>query len=327
MTPENEYVPHPEFDLSKRIEEEAELNRIIGTLNDIADELKARNKRSKRTVQTHRYGISFDDSVRLDELPASEPLPDVGIYVTKRATDDYFVSVVHDSDAPMGMVSFVHPILINKATGRGHTNSQAEYGLMDPASFRRHYVKYDPKADVQAEPKLPEAPPVVVEVREYPNPLPGIYHVHGKHYVKVQASEVDDDHVLFTKMVRTADGYRPEVDGCPTCRAHVNEFCRTYGQLIRVDKSDAELAGSAQIDPIYVYPDLGEYESQETEDGCTGHRITVLPQLPEDVGQGLVNVIYRNRLDEFLIPEFLKGRPVFSGKISIHTFNSFFKKV
>lgn len=325
--PENDFPRTPLFNSDELARDFSSITELAIRLRGIADEIEAQNKKDRRTIQSHRYGISFDDTVRLDELPATEPLPDVGIYVTKRATGDYYVSVVHDTDAPMGLVSFVHPILVNHATGRGHTNSQAEYGLMDPVSFRRHYVKYDPKAEVQAEPPLPEAPPAVAEIREYPLPLPGVYHVHGKHYVSVQASGVDDGHVYFVKMIRTAEGHRPEVDGYPVCRVHVNEFVRTYGQLICVDRSVAEFTDFTKIDPIYLYPEPGVYESQETEDGRRGHRIEVRAQLPEDIERGLVHVTYRDRMDEYVKPEFLKDRPVFTGKISIHMFNSFFKKV
>lgn len=140
--PENDFPRAPLFDSEQLGRDFSDMTELAIRLHAIADEIQAQNKKDRRTIQTHRYGISFDDTVRLDELPATEPLPDVGIYVTKRATGDYYVSVVHDTDAPMGMVSFVHPILINRATGKGHTNNQAKYGLMDPASFRRHYVPY-----------------------------------------------------------------------------------------------------------------------------------------------------------------------------------------
>ncbi len=130
---------HPQYPL---IDPASDLESLVKGLVKITCDLQAHVRQNKPTVQTHRIGLTVNDEVRLQELPALEPLPPAGLYMERNNPNAYCVSVVNDMDAPLGLVSFTYPVHPD-TKGTGWHGLNPIHGLMDPVNFNRLYKPYE----------------------------------------------------------------------------------------------------------------------------------------------------------------------------------------
>lgn len=126
------------------LEELEGLLRFVDKFKARAEPLIAQIRKGEdRTVDTHRIGNTVEDTVRLDQLPATEPLMAPGFYRYKNIPH-HAVKVVVDMEAPMGFVSFLQPYQMSEDNPpRWHQGHTLAMGRMDPETFRSLFVTED----------------------------------------------------------------------------------------------------------------------------------------------------------------------------------------